>query len=191
MGRSIVEMTVSLDGYATGRDVDVAHPFGSSGRLLYQWHESDDALDAEAAKGMMDGTGAFVIGRTMYDVGIGTWGADGAFGMECFVVTRRPHQPVHRGPTTFTFVTEGVAAAMDAAQAAAGERAVVIAGGPTVAQQAMAAGMVDELRLHVRPILLGAGTRLLDNVGEAPAGLHTKRVTSTSWATHMSFDLAP
>jgi dihydrofolate reductase len=113
---------------------------------------------------MMDGTGAFVLGRTTFDVGIGTWGADGAFGTECFVVTSRPREVVKRGPTSFTFVTDGVPAAIARAQAAAGSRSVLIMGGPSTARQALAAGLVDELRLHVRPVLLGSGARLLDNL---------------------------
>lgn len=191
MGRTIVEMTVSLDGYATGQNVSVANPFGDSGGRLYQWHESAEAIDAEAAQAMMEGTGAFVLGRTTFDVGIDTWGEDGAFGTECFVVTRRPHEPVRRGPTTFTFVTDGVKPAIAQAQTTAHDRAVVVMGGSSVAQQAMNAGLVDELRLHIRPILLGAGTRLLDHIHTAPIQLHTTKITSTKWATHMTFDITP
>jgi dihydrofolate reductase len=135
---------------------------------------------------MTDGTGAFVLGRTTFEVGIGTWGDDGAFGTECFVVTSRPHEVVKRGPTSFTFVTEGVAAAIARAQTAAGDRAVVITGGPSTAQQALAAGLVDELRLHIRPILLGSGTRLLDNLPNASSiTLRCGQVTSTAAVTHL------
>jgi dihydrofolate reductase len=182
-------MTTSLDGFATGENVDVAHPFGESGQQLYAWHESTDPIDTHAAAGMMQGTGAFILGRTTFDVGIGTWGEDGAFGTGCFVLTSRPHEPVHRGPTTFTFITDGIHAAVAHARAAAGDESIVVMGGPTTAQQAIDTGMVEELRLHVRPILLGSGLRLLDGV-TAPV-LHSPEVTSSAAAIHVTLKLDP
>jgi hypothetical protein len=94
VSKTIVELTISLDGFATGEGVDVEHPFGHSGQQLYAWHESTDPVDTRAAAAMMEGAGAFILGRTTLDVGIGTWGEDGAFGTECFVLTSRPHEPV-------------------------------------------------------------------------------------------------
>jgi dihydrofolate reductase len=170
--------------------VDSEHPFGDSGHRLYRWHESQSPIDREAANGMFVGTGAFVIGRTTFDVGIDYWGEDGAFGKPCFVLTRRPEQPVRRGPTSFTFVTDGLQAALAQAEDAAGDDAVVIMGGPTTAQQAIASGVVDELRLHVRPILLGAGVRLLDGLPASSGELGTMRMETSSWATHLTFDLS-
>jgi dihydrofolate reductase len=186
VSKTIVELTISLDGFATGEGVDVEHPFGHSGQQLYAWHESTDPVDTRAAAAMMEGTGAFILGRTTFDVGIGTWGEDGAFGTECFVLTSRPHEPVHRGPTTFTFVTDGIGAAASQARAAAGDQAVVVMGGPSTAQQAIAAGIVDELRLHIRPILLGSGTRLLDRLPSPAPTLHSPEVTGTSAAIHLT-----
>lgn len=176
---------MSLDGYATGTGVDVDHPFGHSGQQLYAWHESSDPIDAEAAA-MMSGTGAFVLGRTNFDVGIGTWGPDGAFGTYCFVLTSRTHEPVHRGPTTFTFVTDGIDAALPLARSHAQDQTVVVMGGPRTAQQALRTGTVGELRLHIRPILLGAGTRLLDNLPTPSPALRCTRVTSSPNATHLT-----
>lgn len=184
-GRTVIEMTLSLDGYATGTGVDVAHPFGHSGQQLYAWHESGDPVDGAAAGAMMTGTGAFVLGRTTFDVGIDTWGADGAFGTQCYVLTSHPREPVHRGPTTFTFLTDGIDTALTLARGHAGDRNVVVMGGPSTAQQALRTGTVDELRLHIRPILLGAGTRLLDNLPTPCPTLHSAGVTSTPNATHL------
>jgi dihydrofolate reductase len=189
MGRVIVEMTVSLDGYAAGEDVDVDHPLGRNGERFHRWHQSTEAIDTEAAAGFMVGTGAFILGRTMFDVGIDKWGDDGTFGMPCFVLTSRPHEVVRRGPTMFTFVTEGLRAALKQAQIVAEDRAVVIMGGPNVAQQALRAGLVDELRLHIEPFLLGAGTRLFDGLPAANIELSTTRVASTRYATHMTLNL--
>jgi dihydrofolate reductase len=186
VSKTIVELTISLDGFATGEGVDVERPFGHSGQRLYAWHESTDPVDTRAAAAMMEGTGAFILGRTTFDVGIGTWGEDGAFGTECFVLTSRPHEPVHRGPTTFKFITDGIHAATSQARAAAGDQAVVVMGGPSTAQQAIAAGIVDELRLHVRPILLGSGTRLLDRLPTPAPTLRSPEVFSTPAATHLT-----
>ena len=102
--------------------------------------------------------GAVVLGRRMFDVGIGTWGDDGAFGHPCFVTTSHAHGDVVRDPTTFTFVTDGVAATVDRAQAAAGDGDVIVVGGASIVQQCLELGLVDEVSLHVMPVLLGAGT---------------------------------
>jgi dihydrofolate reductase len=186
VSKTIVELTISLDGFATGEKVDVEHPFGHSGQQLYAWHQSTDPIDTRAAAAMMDGTGAFILGRTTFDVGIGTWGEDGAFGTECFVLTSRPREPVHRGPTTFTFITDGIDIAVSRARAAAGDQAVVVMGGPNTAQQAIAAGIVDELRLHVRPILLGSGIRLLDGLPSPGLSLRSAEVTSSAATIHVT-----
>jgi dihydrofolate reductase len=188
-GHTAVELTVSLDGYATGAGVDVDHPFGHSGQQLHAWHESSDPVDAAAAAAMMRGTGAFILGRTTFDVGIGTWGRDGAFGTHCFVLTSRPHEPVHRGPTTFTFITDGIDAALALARGHAQDQTVVVMGGPSTAQQALRTGTIDELRLHIRPILLGAGTRLLDDLPTPSPVLRCTRATSTPNATHLTLTI--
>jgi dihydrofolate reductase len=160
----IIDMSPSLDGYVAGADVTVERPFGEVGLRLHRWIGLDGAaptpVDEALAGRMFEGAGAVVIGRRMFDVGIGTWGPDGAFERPTFVVTRRPQPPLERGRTTFTFVTDGVEAALAAAGAAAGDLDVVIAGGADVAEQCLATGQVDELRLHIVPVLLGGGTRL-------------------------------
>jgi dihydrofolate reductase len=186
MSRTIVEMTVSLDGYATGNNVDVDHPFGHSGPQLHRWLDSTEPADTQAAQSFFEGTGAFVMGRTTYEVGIDKWGEDGAFGRPCFVVTRRAHEPVRRGPTTFTFVTDGVVSALKQAQSVAKDQAVVIMGGPSVGQQVLAAGLADELRLHIRPVLLGSGKRLFEDIPPTSMDLRTTRVTHSPLAAHLT-----
>jgi dihydrofolate reductase len=137
---------------------------------------------------MFSTAGAVVLGRRMFEVGIGTWGEDGAFGMPCFVATTRPHADVVRGPTTFQFVTGGVRRAVERARYAAGDRDVVIAGGAQTVQECLAEGLVSEIRLHVVPILLGGGTPLF---GDFPAAVELEQVSavSTSLATHLIFRL--
>lgn len=167
MTRVIVDMSPSLDGFVAGTGVSVDAPFGTAGLRLHRWlgfegAAPDDADDRAAAK-ILATAGAVVIGRRMFDVGIGLWGDDGAWGMPCFVVTSRPREPLVRGRTVFYFVTEGVEAAVAKASDAAGGKDVVVAGGADVAQQCVALGLVNELRLHVIPVLLGQGARMFPN----------------------------
>jgi dihydrofolate reductase len=163
-GRIAIDMSPSLDGYIAGRNVEVAHPFGDAGHRLHRWlgfegaEPTDD--DRRAAARMFEGVGAIVLGRRMFDVGTGLWGEDGAFGLPCFVVTHRPEPVLVRGPTTFTFINDGVIAAVRAALASAAGQDVVMAGGADIARQALDASLVDELWLHVAPVVLGGGAAL-------------------------------
>jgi dihydrofolate reductase len=111
----------------------------------------------------------------------------GAFGPPCFVVTHRPGETLVKGPTTFTFVTDGVEYALAQARDAAGDRDVCVMGGAGLGQQVLAAGLVDELRIHVAPVLFGAGTRLFEDHGDAHVALERTSVVATPAATHLTF----
>ena len=192
MARVIVDISPSLDGFVAGHGVSVDRPFGDAGHRLHRWlgfeGTTPEAVDEHEAGQMLATAGAVVIGRRMFDVGIGLWGEDGAFGMPCFVVTHRPQAALVRGPTTFTFVTDGVVAALEQALAAAAGKDVVVAGGAQLVQQCLAAGRVDELRLHVVPVLLGAGVRLFD--AAAPGReLRLARQVASANALHQTFEL--
>ena len=179
MSKLIVDISQSVDGYVAGPGVALDAPFGSAGLRLHRWHGLDGAAPTEADKAasaaMFDNTGAIVLGRRMFDVGEGPWGADGAFGLPCFVVTSRERPVLVKGPTPFTFVTDGLRSAIDRARAAA-------------VQQCLAAGVVDELRVHVVPVLLGGGTPLF---GALPAHLELEptQVVATHLATHITYRL--
>ncbi|MDT7796924.1 MAG: hypothetical protein QOI78_357 [Actinomycetota bacterium] len=187
MGRVIAEISMSADGVVAGPDTSTEHRLGKDGDLLHEWMFGGTDEDGATAAKLFDGTGAFVLGRSMFDVGVDPWGEDGTFKKPCFVVTHRPSEPVVKGPTTFTFVTDGPESALRQAKAAAGEENVLLMGGGTTLQQFLAAGLVDELRLHVVPLLFGAGVRLFDG----PVGEHVRlertAVTQTPNATHLTF----
>ena len=126
----------------------------------------------------MQGIGAFIMGRKMFGGGDGPWdeswkgwwGEDPPYHAPVFVLTHHPREPLTmQGGTTFTFVTDGIESALEQARAAAGDEDVAIAGGASAVRQYLAAGLLDELQLHIAPIMLGAGERLLDDVGEADA----------------------
>ncbi|WP_219413133.1 dihydrofolate reductase family protein [Pseudonocardia nigra] len=194
MGDVIVEVSPSVDGYVAGRGVAVERPFGDAGLRLHRWIGLDggepSAADRAAGERMFAGTGAIVIGRRMFDVGIGTWGDDGAFGVPVVVVTNRPAEDLVKGPTTFHFCTDGVVAAIERAREAADGRDVVVNGGADVIQQSLAAGLVDEIRLHVVPVLLGGGTRLFERPLGEQVELEQTDCVTTPLATHLTFRVA-
>jgi dihydrofolate reductase len=141
---------------------------------------ADDALFATS--------GAVITSRKVYD-GMEGWGESGFYRMPVFVLTHRPHDVVVREETTFTFVTEGIESAIAQARAAAGDKKVHIMGGASVIQQALKAGLVDSLHLHVAPIILGAGTRLFDNLTQ-PIELERTELVESQFATHLRFRFA-
>jgi dihydrofolate reductase len=189
MGHVFADMTMSLDGFVAAPGIDVERPFGDGGERLHRWlfAESSDPADRQAGEDMFTSTGAFLIGRRTFDVGIGTWGNDGAFGKPCFVVTTRPREKLVKGPTTFTFVADGIAGALEQAKAAAGEENVCVMGGASLARQYLTAGLIDEINIHLMPVIFGAGTRLFDDIGAAKIELDRTSVTESPHATHLRF----
>jgi dihydrofolate reductase len=192
MGKVIAEITMSLDGFAAGPNISSKDLLGVNGQRLHDWMfkgagESGNAIDKQVAGEFFTNVGSFIIGRLTFDLGIHEWGDDGAFGVPCFVVTNRPNATVVKGPTTFTFVTDGIESALRQAKAAAGDKDVCIMGGANAIQQYIKAGLVDELNIHIAPILLGDGRRLFDNIGSEPITLQQTRVLYSPMATHLKF----
>jgi dihydrofolate reductase len=190
VGKLIVELTMSLDGFISGPDVRVGQPLGLEGERLHEWLFSpDNEVDREATAEIFDTSGAVLMGRRVFDT-IEGWGDEDPFGRPCFVVTHRAHEERVRGATTYTFVTEGMTTALEQARAAAGEKDVTIMGGAHLAQQYVEAGLVDELRIHVAPVLFGGGTRLFDLTGISQIELELTRCTSSPKATHLRYAVA-
>jgi dihydrofolate reductase len=193
MGKVFLDITMSLDGFVAAPNVDIARPMGDGGMCLHNWLFGDGTIsatriDREVADEVFAlTTGAFVIGRRMFDVGEGPWGEDGAFGKPCFVLTHRGKDKLVKGATTFSFVTDGIESALEQAKAAADGKNVFVMGGANIAQQYLKAGLVDEMRIHVAPVLLGAGTRLFDNINAQQIKLETTRVLESPLATHLNF----
>ncbi len=157
----LVSMSISLDGFSAGPDVSVEHAMGVGGERLHEWLCAAPAggTDQRMAAEVRARAGAAVIGRRMYDVGLQHWG-DVPLPVPTFVVTheRRPEEAMTSA--SFTFVTGGVGDAVRRAVAAAGERDVLVMGGADTVRQALDAGLVDEVRLQVVPVLLGSGQPL-------------------------------
>lgn len=187
--RTVAGLAISLDGFIAGPNQSLQNPIGEGGLRLHEWMfataawarregRSDvpvETQDSDIVEHMHDGVGAFVMGRHMFDPGRGPWdlewrgwwGENPPYHAPVFVLTHHPRDPLPMdGGTTFHFVTDGIEPAMAQARAAAGDRDVMVAGGAQCVQQSIRAGMLDELYLHVVPIVLGDGERLLKNVGD-------------------------
>ena len=196
MSKVTCQIAISLDGYAAGPDQSEDDPLGVGGMRLHEWHLASEPhpVDAEVTAGLLDGNGAYVMGRNMFGPIRGAWegdwrgwwGEDPPYHTPVYVLTHHPREPLEmEGGTTFHFVTEGVEVALERAREAAGERNVCIGGGASTVNQVLAAGQLDELYLHIAPIVLGAGERLFVDVGD-PAFEVLDAVTSPA-ATHIRY----
>lgn len=131
--------------------------------------------------------GACILGRRTFDIAEGAWGDNPPFGSaKVFVLTHRPHETLHRGPTTFIFVSDGMESALKQARAAAGDKNVNVMGA-NVSQQYLEAGLVDEMEIHVANVLLGVGRPLFANIGDKPIKLERIRVIPTPAVTHLRY----
>ena len=187
MTRVICDMSASLDGYVTGPNDSRENPFGDGAGMLHDWI-FDAATDEDRAilQDLRDSVGAVVMGRTSFDKneGDGGWGDGGPLGdTPCFVITH--HEPTRPHPPIYTFVTDGVASAIEQAKRAAAGRDVSLFGA-TVMQQALPLGLVDEIRVHVIPVLLGGGTPLFATLDSA-IGLERTQVQVTPATRHLAF----
>jgi dihydrofolate reductase len=198
MSKVIADISMSLDGYVTARDVDQEHGLGIGGEAIHAWviEEPRSPVDEEVLAESFEQTGAVVMGRRLYDIvdGPNGWNDEVGYGHDqdqtaaplCYVVTHQPPAEV-RLASRFRFVIDGVAAAIDQARAVAGDKDVVVMGGANVIDQSLAAGLVDELRIHLSPLVLGGGTRLFDLVG--PTTLVQRQVTESPRATHLTYEV--
>lgn len=208
MGAVFVDMSTSLDGFVAGPNDSREHPIGEGGERLHEWvydlaswraqhgldggkTGQDDDLVAES----IDRTGAHVMGRRMFDNGEGPWGEDpfeGYWGDQppfhgpVFVLTHHSREPLELGDTTFHFTTDGIEDALERAIEGADGKDVRISGGAGIVQQYVEAGLIDEVHLHLVPVLLGDGIRLFDRL-DGPVELERTGVLESSDVTHLRF----
>lgn len=209
IGKLRFQISISLDGYVAGPNQSGEHPLGEGGEQLHEWvvklaawrkahgREGGEVNAGSAVfEESLEGIGATIMGRNMFGGGPGPWGEEpwqGWWGDEppfhhpVFVLTHHEREPlVKEGGTTFTFVTDGIESALDKARQAAGDGDVALAGGADAANQYLAAGLVDEMLLHVVPILLGGGERLFAGLGPE-VGLEQMRVVEGPDAAHLLY----
>jgi dihydrofolate reductase len=195
MAKVTADMAITLDGYATGEGQSFESPFGDLDRdrmMGWMFNHADENAEEIAA---ITAAGAFVMGRNMFgpDRGDwdldwqGWWGPNPPYHAPTFILCHRPRPSIEmEGGTVFHFVTDGIEAALEQAREAAGDQSVSIAGGPRTTNQYLAAGLIDELRLHVAPFVAGRGVRIFDGT---PPGLGLTPVSSraTPQVTHLVY----
>ena len=205
------QISISLDGFIAGPDQGEEHPLGEGGEDLHEWvvklaswrgahgregGEADNPSN-EVIKTAQEGTGAVVMGRNMFGpvrgpwgepAWTGWWGDEPPFHTPVFVLTHHEREPLEmEGGTTFYFVTEGIESAVAQAKEAAGENDVSIGGGAATIQQCLVAGLLDELLLNQVPILLGGGSRLLENLEGASPTFELTNLVDGPEATHLYY----
>ena len=193
-GRVFADISMSLDGFIAGPndDVDRLHQWLYD---LASWRRAHglDGGHTGAANGLMDEAieraGAVVMGRRLFDLALKPWGDEPPFHKPVFVLTHEARGPLEKGETTFTFVTKGIERALELARAAAGDKDVSIAGGAQAIQEALKAGRLDEIQVHVVAVLIGAGIQLFENLGTGPTELECTRVVESPGVVHLRFDV--
>ncbi len=212
MGVFRFQIAVSLDGYVAGPHQSEEDPLGVGGMRLHEWifgleawrkQQGLDGGEVNASTPVIEeaqsNVGAIVMGRNMFGGGPGPWredppwngwwGEDPPYHVPVFVLTHHPREPLEmEGGTTFVFVTDGIAAALEQAKRAAGGRDVALGGGASVVQQYLAGGLIDEFELHIVPVVLGDGERLLDHIGQID--VEQVRVIEAPGVTHIKYRVA-
>jgi dihydrofolate reductase len=204
------EVSMSLDGFVAGPNQSEEHPLGEGGMQLHEWafklaawrkphglEGGEVNASTEVVEESLANLGAVVMGRNMFGGGPGPWGEtpwDGWWGEDppfhtpVFVLTNHAREPLEKqGGTTFHFVTDGIESALRQAKQAAGDKDVSLGGGADVAQQYLAAGLLDELQINLAPVFLHAGARLFDNIAETSAKLQPLAAIAAPDVTHLRY----
>jgi dihydrofolate reductase len=190
MSKVIFDISMSLDGFMTAANRRPEEPVGDGGQQLTAWAMSDaDVASRKALEEGIASIGAAIAGRETYDTSLPWWGADGPTGPErrpLFVVTHgAPAESPEGG--VYTFVTDGIEGALAQAKAVAGEKDVCVMGGASIGQQYIEAGLVDEISIHLVPVLFGSGTRMFEHLGDAHIQLELLDTVATPLATHLRY----
>ena len=210
MSKLRIQISMSLDGYVAGADQSIDDPLGKGGEALHEWavatrsfreqHDLDGGeatADDEQVAAWHENVGATIMGRNMFgpvrgpwqnEEWRGWWGEDPPFHTPVFVLTHHARPPLEmEGGTTFHFVPDGIESALERAVAAAEGKDVTIGGGASTAQQYLRADFVDELTVHVVPVLLGGGERLFDHLDGSPVGLDPRELEASPVVAHFRY----
>jgi dihydrofolate reductase len=209
MAKLRFNISMSLDGYIAGPNPSEEEPLGEGGERLHDWvtklavwrepHGKEGGevnASTQVVEESLENIGVTVMGRNMFggegpwgdDPWNGWWGDDPPFHTPVFVLTHHAREPLAmQGGTTFNFVTDGIESALEQATDAAEGKDVALGGGADVAQQYLAAGLIDEMQINLVPVLLGGGTRLLDNLAGADLKLEPIQVVETPEVTHLKY----
>jgi len=200
MGKVILGISMSLDGFVAGPNDSPENPLGDGGGRLFEWYFSGDTpfimagdvpefkvsrASAELLEEATKTFGAMVAGRRMFDIANAWQGHPPGEG-PCFIVTHIPPREWQKEGSPFTFVTDGVESAIQQAKAAAGDKNVAVSSA-SIAQQCLQAGLLDEIHIDLAPVLLGGGVRLFEHLGHEPIALETIKVVAAPGVTHLFF----
>jgi dihydrofolate reductase len=211
MGKLKLDISMSLDGFVAGPNATLEDPLGEGGESLHEWifglkawrephglEGGEEGPDNEVVREGLQRNGAVIMGRRMFSGGSGPWeddpkpdgwwGDEPPFHVPVFILTHHARETVPKeGGTTFTFVTDGIESALDQARAAAGDEDILVGGGAQAAQQYLKAGLLDEIMLHVSPVILGGGVRLFEGLGPDDATLELVEVIESPKVTHIRY----
>jgi dihydrofolate reductase len=203
---------MSLDGFVAGLNPNLEEPLGQGGERLHDWafklkgwrephglEGGETGPDSDLMSERIAATGATIMGRRMFSGGegpweddpnaFGWWGDEPPFHHPVFVLTHHEREALELKGTTFTFVTDGIESALEQAREAAGAKNITLGGGADVAQQFLNAGLLDEINLHVAPVILGGGRRLFDGLDPARVGVEQTAATGSPAVAHLSYRL--
>jgi dihydrofolate reductase len=202
MSKVVIDMSMSLDGFVAGPDDGKANPLGrQGGEHVFDWYFSggeeyknpvfrpEAGVNRDEVEKMFAESGAFIFGRRTYEIAKGWGGRHPVNGVPIFVLTRNPPADYPRGPSNLTFVTDGIESAIDKARAVAKGKDIKLGGG-SPGKQALAAGLCDEILVHLAPYLVGGGVRLFDTL---PRGIRLEKlsVSDGPFATHLRYRVKP
>jgi dihydrofolate reductase len=188
MTKVIFDISMSLDGFVTASNVWPEEPMGDGGQRLHEWAFGEGERNRELLAEAVNAVGAVIAGRRTYDLSVPWWGADapsGAARVPVYIVTHAEPEAVPVGGV-YTFVTDGIEGALEQAKTAAGDKDVAVMGGADIGQQYIKAGLIDEISIHLVPVLLG-GTKMFEHLGSEHIQLETAGVVETPQATHLRF----
>lgn len=201
MSKVFFDVAVSIDGFLAGPNARPDNPLGDGGTRIHEWmfklaswreragleggvRTPDDTMVAAS----FERAGAYLMGRRMFDEGEANWPANAPFRAPVFVLTHERREPwVREGGTTFYFVTDGCDAALEQASAAANGKDVKLAGGAKLIQQFIKMGAVDDLTIHLAPLMLGGGVRLFESIDPERLALEATGATHSPFVTHLSY----
>jgi dihydrofolate reductase len=187
MGKVIVDITMSLDGFVTGPNDGPGNGLGDGGRILHDWvfsrRTEADRRFLEPPEGAI---GSGILGRRTFDIAEGAWGEHPPMTGRVYILTHRPHETLTRGPTTFVFATDSPADVLARARKDAGVKDIMLMG-PSISQQYLKLGLVDEIEIHLANVLMSAGRPLFADIGAEPISLECVEAVRTPAATHLRY----
>ena len=204
MNKIIFDSGISLDGYFAGENRSPSNPMGGVSPKIHNWmfnqkafwdylgvdNDKEDGPDGKYIRETIDRTGAFIMGKRMFEEGEASWPED-LYKADVYVLTHEKREPwVQKGSTTFYFINDGIQSALEKAKKSAKGKDIRIQGGANTIQQFLNAGLIDEFFIHIAPVFLGSGIRLFDGIDKEIYDIQIAEVIESNLTTHMRYKLS-